>query len=207
MVMIAALFGAVVAAYGAQAIAGRLRRGRAIVAGLCALFLLEATAAPIVTNADPGVKDTAPAPTTLAVGRFAPQVYHYLAALPPDVVIVEFPLGEDAWEVQYMYYSTLHWRRLLNGYSGGFPESNRRYRRVLGDPMDFPELAWEELAKSGATHTVVHRAAYKTAEASMEIEAWLSGHGATQVAAFGRDLVFVLPAAARLPGHTRDPPR
>ena len=93
MAMIVALFGSVVAAYGVEAIARRWRRGGVIVAGLCALFLLEATPVPMPTNLDPGVVKTAPAPLRIEVGRHAPPVYHYVASLPREAVIVEFPVG------------------------------------------------------------------------------------------------------------------
>ena len=207
MAMIAALFGSVVAAFGVEEIARRWRPSRAIVAGLGILFLLEATPVPVPTNLDPGVVKRAPAPLRIEVGRLAPPVYHYVASLPREAVIVELPVGEDAWEVQYMYYSTLHWRRLLNGYSGGFPEMNLWYRNLLGDPTRAPELAREELAKSGATHAILHRAAYRTTEEFREVEAWLREAGAIQVASFNRDVVFVLPGATKPPGGGPVPAR
>jgi hypothetical protein len=48
-------------------------------------------------------------------------VYRFAAQLPDSAVLIEFPLGEPAFDIRYMFYSTLHWRRLVNGYSGGAP--------------------------------------------------------------------------------------
>ena len=207
MAMLALLFGSVVAACGAEVIARRWRRGVAIVAGLSVLFLVEATAAPILINADPGVVKTAAAPLRIQPGRFAPQVYRYVVTLPHDAVIVEFPFGEDAWEVQYMFYSTVHWRRMLNGYSGGFPEVNLWHRRMLGDPTTTPELAWKTLGESGATHAIVHEAAFRTPDEVRNLESWLTDRGAAPVATFGGDAVFVLPLAPRRPAGTSPQPR
>ena len=39
----------------------------------------------------------------------------------PGTVVVEFPFGEWAYELRYVFYSTAHWHPLLNGYSGHFP--------------------------------------------------------------------------------------
>ncbi len=57
-----------------------------------------------------------------AGGRRAP-VYRQLAAMPDVQAVAEFPFGDPAWELRYVYYSTVHWKRLVNGYSGGFPRS------------------------------------------------------------------------------------
>ena len=38
-----------------------------------------------------------------------------------DTVLLELPLGEPAFDIRYMFYSTLHWKPLVNGYSGGAP--------------------------------------------------------------------------------------
>jgi hypothetical protein len=37
------------------------------------------------------------------------------------MVLVEFPWAENAQD--YMYFSTRHWARLINGYSGSFPDA------------------------------------------------------------------------------------
>ena len=42
-------------------------------------------------------------------------------SLPASAVLLELPLGEPAFDMRYMFYSTRHWQRLVNGYSGGAP--------------------------------------------------------------------------------------
>jgi hypothetical protein len=60
--------------------------------------------------------------------------------LEPSAVIVELPLpGKEtlAWfDTRYMYFSTFHWRRLVNGNSGFFPPS---YIRFLKTMQPFPD--------------------------------------------------------------------
>ena len=62
----------------------------------------------------------APLPPLAVQAGDAPPVYRFIAALPP-AWSYRLPLGEPAFDVRYMWYSTLHWRRLVNGYSGGAP--------------------------------------------------------------------------------------
>jgi len=33
-------------------------------------------------------------------------------------VLVELPIGQPDYDLRAMYYSTMHWRGLVNGYSG-----------------------------------------------------------------------------------------
>ena len=55
-----------------------------------------------------------------------PPVYRFIRQL-PDGVVLELPLptrsGDAGLDVDYMYWSTRHWRKLLNGYSGYYPRS------------------------------------------------------------------------------------
>src|SRR5262249_60675 len=70
--------------------------------------------------------------------------------------IVELPLGEPAFDIRYMFYSTGHWRRLVNGYSGGAPESYGFLTEALNDALARPDRAWDALSSSGAAHLIVH---------------------------------------------------
>src|SRR6185503_11063126 len=88
------------------------------------LILIEALAVPIPinqTSAGYTQLGLAPLPGSVAIGSAAPEVYRYVAQLPASAVLIELPLGEPAFDIRYMFYSTLHWRRLVNGYSGGAP--------------------------------------------------------------------------------------
>jgi hypothetical protein len=63
----------------------------------------------------------------------APAVYRFLSTLPDSSVVVELPLGEPAFDVRYMFYSTLHWKKLVNGYSGGAPMGYEQLTTALED--------------------------------------------------------------------------
>ena len=104
---------------------------------------------------DPGVRRP---PTASIAKREAPAVYKMLATLPSGTVVAELPFGFPSWELRYVYYSSVHLHRLVNGYSGGVPGSVHRPRRGrCMRPLAHPEQAWEALAVAGVTHVVVHR--------------------------------------------------
>ena len=188
------------AALTALGVAGirRPRRGSiSIVAG--ALILLEAIAVPIPMNQNStqySQLGLAPLPASVSTGADAPEVYRYVAQLPDSAVLIELPLGEPAFDVRYMFYSSLHWRRLVNGYSGGSPEQYGLLTESLNDVVSRPERAWLAIATSTATHVIVHEASY-TNDAGKELSALLRAHGAREIAAFGSDRVFELPGAKR----------
>ena len=53
-----------------------------------------------------------------------------------------------------MYYSTIHWKPLVNGYSGRYPDS---YIRLLDDMIDFPsDDSIRALQGRGVTHVILH---------------------------------------------------
>ncbi len=68
-----------------------------------------------------------------------PPLYRWLKGQPPAVVM-EWPLPRaiSLYATQaplYMYYSTFHWQRLVNGYSGLYPES---YITLIETVANFP---------------------------------------------------------------------
>jgi hypothetical protein len=92
-----------------------------------------------------GMAETIIAPIPLAswaqvidTRKPAPQVYEWLRAQPGAFAIVELPIvPNDGYfrrpafdESIYMVRSTLHWKRLVNGYAGVEPESYRRTREL-----------------------------------------------------------------------------
>ena len=184
---------AALAALGIGAI-DRRYRGRAS-AGVGALILLEAIAVPIPINQNStqyGQTGLAPLPASVAIGSAAPEVYRFAARLPASAVLIELPLGEPALDVRYMLYSTLHWKRLVNGYSGGAPQEYGMLTESLKDVATRPDRAWQAIAKSTATHAIVHEASYAN-DGGRLLSAWLRARGAREVAAFGSDRVFVIP--------------
>jgi hypothetical protein len=77
----------------------------------------------------------------------------------PDVVIFEWPVTVpwrlwDMIDVEYMYRSTRHWRPLVNGYSGNYPDS---YIQLLLRMRTFPDTgSLEYLQRQGVTVLIVH---------------------------------------------------
>jgi hypothetical protein len=190
--MLVVLFLAIAAGCGAAAIERRHRFGGAIALGLGAFAVVEAFAAPITLNGT--VEDTryAMPPARVYTGEEVPGVYQFLKGVSaPGTVVVEFPFGEWAYELRYVFYSTAHWHPLLNGYSGHFPLSYNMNATHLRHPLDYPDASWTTLMKSGATHAIVHAQYYRDDEGE-KIGRWLSARGAKQVADFNGERVFVL---------------
>jgi hypothetical protein len=84
----------------------------------------------------------------------------YFATVPPiysnvtsEMVLAELPTPVAA-TVAGMYFSTFHWARLINGYSGYFPAG---YGDLKGEMEHFPtKPALAELRQRGATHITVN---------------------------------------------------
>jgi hypothetical protein len=185
---LAGLVGIGIAAIGDD----RRRRLVAVVAG--AFIAIEFLPAPFPINGNSTTyarADLAPLADTLESGAGAPPVYRFIATLPSNTAIVELPLGEPAFDIRYMFYSTLHWKPLVNGYSGGEPSDYQLLETSLQDVRTRPDRAWQALIDSRATHVVVHEAFYK-ADAGARVTDWLRSRGAHELAAFGRDRVFEL---------------
>ena len=124
--------------------------------------------------------------------RNAPAVYRYVAGqLPKNAVLMELPFGDPSWELRYVYYSTVHWRPLVNGYSGGFPDPYLRLRGYLDDPLRAPDDAFDALMQCGATHLILHATAYRDQEVA-DVRGWLESRGLRPLAFVGQDIVYVL---------------
>jgi hypothetical protein len=123
----------------------------------------------------------------------APGIYSAVAALPADAVLLELPIGDIALELRYTYFSSLHWRRLLNGYSGFFPASYERHLHWFARPWMHPREAWAKLREAGVTHVILHDAGYPPGDAA-RTRAWLDEHGATLLAQNGSDAIYRIPS-------------
>jgi hypothetical protein len=97
-------------------------------------------------------------PRLQTVDRRVSVWYHWLKSI-PDAVVFEWPTDapwrlHEMVDVNYMYRSTLHWRPLLNGYSGHYPRS---YIDLLLAMRSFPYTgSIEYLRQMGANVLVVH---------------------------------------------------
>jgi hypothetical protein len=191
--MIVTLGLASLAALGIAAIDRRHRLRAAALAS--ALILVEAFAVPIPINqnaTDYTQAGLLPLPASVAIGAAAPAVYRFAAQLPDSAVLIELPFGEPAFDIRYMFYSTLHWRRLVNGYSGGAPAGYEMLTESLKDLAARPDRAWQAIIDSTATHAIVHEASYAN-DGGPRLAAWLQSRGAREIAAFDGDLVFLIP--------------
>lgn len=190
--MLVVLFLAAAAGFGAATLERRHRFGRAIVLVMAAVAVAEAFAAPITVNGTLEETRYATPENRVYVGDRTPAVYQFLKTLPaPGTVVVEFPFGEWAYELRYVFYSTVHWHPLLNGYSGHFPLSYNLNAIHFRHPLETEDASWEALIKSGATHAIVHSSYYRGDEGA-RVARWLAQRGATQVGDFDGDKVFVL---------------
>jgi hypothetical protein len=69
-----------------------------------------------------------------ALERAFPQVYQWLAHQTGDFAIIELPLPQQAQiahNLRYMYYSTSHWKKIVNGCSGYHPRSYNKLHWAL----------------------------------------------------------------------------
>lgn len=122
---------ALLAAFGVAAAQARWRRwGRVL-----------AVAAPLVALAESWMAPIALVP--LPAGGTVPLVYRWLARQPGDFAILELPLPasyDDLPRVECprVYFSTHHWKRLVNGYSGHL---SPLYEELFGAWMKTPTFA------------------------------------------------------------------
>ena len=189
--MIGALMLSALGGYGAAWI-GTRRWGGGVLAACALVFLAEATAIPFTVN---GM--TATPRYNLPEGRLyrparAPGVYKEAATLPPDSVLVELPLGYPDFDLRATYYSLVHHRPILNGYSGFFPVDYGRLTLALSELPRHAELSLGAMREGGATHVIVHEGAFLGVEGP-DTSASLRRLGATELYRDGTDVLLLLP--------------
>ena len=104
-------------------------------------------------------------------------------ALPADAVLIELPYGIVEWDLRAMYYTLAHRRPIINGYSGGMPDSYQVNVTALQDPLVHPDRTWDRLQSLPATHILVHEGAFPGPEGPT-ITAWLRAQGAVEIRPF-----------------------
>jgi hypothetical protein len=191
--MIAGVFLAVLAGFGAMRVFAWIPAPRqAAVWMLAALVLLEGAAVPMEINRRWNANEAMP-PARVMPHPHAPPVYARIKALPAGSVVTEFPFGDGAWEIRYVYYAAAHFKPITNGYSGSFPPRYQQRVALLRDVTRDPDAAWQSLRQSGTTHVIVHRSAFADNAAADAVEAWLRAHGAREAERFEEgDVLFEL---------------
>jgi hypothetical protein len=132
-------------------------------------------------------------PPELTPRPHLPPIYEAVRALPASAVLVEFPFGDSWYDTRYMFFAAMHGKPLLNGYSGVFPPSFRWRQGSLWRPPRDPARARAALA--GATHAVVHRAAWPDAFGET-VAMWLVGEGARPIFETHQVVLYELSAVA-----------
>jgi hypothetical protein len=191
--MLAALFLSVLAGFGAAQVARVLPRRAGVAALLvaAAAILAESWVAPFSVDVPLGVPSQFVAPAAVRPGDAMSPLYRVIRDLPEPVVLIEFPFGVPAHDLQAMFYAGRHRRPIANGYSGFFPESFTRRAGGLWDPPGDPVRAARWLADSAATHALVHEAWF-AGDRGAAVSAWLEGLGARLMTSDGPDKLFRL---------------
>jgi hypothetical protein len=82
-------------------------------------------------------------------------IYHEIARRGDVRAVLHLPIPNDPWDARYMYFSTLHWKPIANGYSGYAPAAYVELRRRLHErPLD--EGTIDYLIDLGVTHVATH---------------------------------------------------
>lgn len=125
-----------------------------------------------------------------------PPVYRWLNTA-PDGPVIEYPMspdGQNSLSAEYMYYSTFHWKKLVNGASNRTPPE---YRSLKSELQLFPrKQALDRLAGTGVRYIIVHTSRYDEAS-GIEMLNYLQnleGDTLKKVYEDDRDLVYELTA-------------
>lgn len=84
-----------------------------------------------------------------------PEVYRWLKSQPAHTAVVEIPLDLGDHDFDYLYASTYHWRRLVNGVSGYYPPENVAKYLTFRRGLSFPSCP-RLLADLGVDYLIVH---------------------------------------------------
>jgi hypothetical protein len=99
------------------------------------------------------------APRFETVPTSPPPVYRWLAKQGPTRILELPGNGSDPL---HMYFSTMHWQTLINGYSGNFPQ---RYAELMEALDTFPdEKSMRMIRQHGVETVIVHPAMYERRE-------------------------------------------
>jgi hypothetical protein len=190
--MLVALFLAVLAGYGAAALLRWWPRAAVVALAVLSCGLLtEWWPGRFPTNVRLAAEGLEVTPRTLYTGDRLPPLYKVIRDGAEPVVLVEFPFGSHAWDLQSVFYAGYHRRPLVNGYSGFFPESWQTLTYAFSLIPTDSDAPWRALVGTRATHVLVHEAAYP-ASRQHQVTDWLRTHGAIEILSDGTDKLFTL---------------
>lgn len=149
---------AVLAAFGIKSILSSLHLTKRytyfVTVSLCVVMLIEYLSIPTPTE-------------TVPVKENIPKVYKWLKNQKDDFALMELPLPKSirdiAWlESPRIYYSTYHWKSLVNGRSSYFPPMyNELRRRWQREPL---ERNISDLQTLGVKYIILHSSLYEEEE-------------------------------------------
>lgn len=131
---------AILAAWGLSAWTRRVGGARRAmtIAGALVLTAVEYRAAPVFVS--PVRKEPAP-------------IYRWLREAPAGATVLELPIAPN-FDAEYVFRSTAHWKRLVNGVSGYYPPHYDRLFR-LGSERPIPTRFWAEVPE-GTGLVILH---------------------------------------------------
>ncbi len=121
-----------------------------------------------------------------------PPVYRYISSLPPNAALAEFPADDLWYSTRYLYFSTFHWRPIVNGFTSFYPPAALDRIRWLINPLRTPDEAWTTLRSAGVTHVVLHTGAWDE-NTARSLMAYFEGRGARMHVQFDGAIVYELP--------------
>ncbi len=131
----------VLAAWGFSALTRRISspKRRLAMAGAILAIGLEYRAFPV--DVRPVEKEPAP-------------VYHWLAGVPLPGAVIEWPLADNP-DVEHVFRAAVHWKPLINGYSGFAPPGYQELSAMLAaNPIS--DRVWEKLRGMQAALLIFH---------------------------------------------------
>lgn len=101
------------------------------------------------------------------------EIFREIARRPEVKAVLHLPILEDAREAHYMYYSTLHWKPIANGYSGFAPATYLELRRrIVEEP--FADQTLDHLIELGITHVGAHPRLLRAPRGRRRLARWES---------------------------------
>jgi hypothetical protein len=94
-----------------------------------------------------------------------------IARRPEVRAVLHLPVLAPARESLYMYYSTLHWKPIANGYSGFAPPTYLELRRRVREHL-LDEETIDHLLGLGVTHVAAHPRLLQTARGRRHLARW-----------------------------------
>lgn len=104
---------------------------------------------------------------TIPTKEDIPEVYQWLATKEDNFAIIELPLpkpGErvSRKEIPRVYYSTYHWKKIVNGYAGHFPPLYHELRRRWQSQSLEQNIS--DLKSLGVKYIILHSSLYEEKE-------------------------------------------